>query len=61
MEIIFCVKENIKHLNEFIDNVNVIRHAGSFEENDYYKNSGTYSIAKDNINLDIEGDLFQEL
>ena len=43
---------------EFIDNVNVIRHAGSFEENDYYKNSGTYSIAKDNINLDIEGDLF---
>ena len=43
---------------EFIDNINVIRHAGSFAENDYYKNSGTYSITEQTINLDIEGDLF---
>ena len=43
---------------EFIDKVNVIRHAGSFAENDYYKNSGTYSITEQTINLDIEGDLF---
>ena len=43
---------------EFIDNINVIRHAGSFAENDYYKNSGTYSITDQTINLDIEGDLF---
>ena len=27
-------------------------------EKDYYKNSGTYSVSKQTINLDIEGDLF---
>ncbi len=43
---------------EFVDNTNVIRHAGSFAENDYYKNSGTYFITEQTINLDIEGDLF---
>ena len=43
---------------EFVDNINVIRHAGSFAENYYYKNIGTYSITEQTINLDIEGDLF---
>ena len=43
---------------EFVDKMNVIRHAGSFAEKDYYKNSGTYLITKQTINLDIEGDLF---
>lgn len=43
---------------DFVDSVNVIRHAGSFSENDYYKNYGTYSMNNEIINLDIEGDLF---
>ena len=43
---------------DFVDSVNIIRHAGSFSENDYYKNYGTYSVNKQIINLDIEGDLF---
>ena len=43
---------------DFVDSVNVIRHAGSFSENDYYKNYGTYSVNNEIINLDIEGDLF---
>ena len=44
---------------DFVDNENVIRHAGSFSENDYYKNKGTYSVDDEMINLDIEGDLFK--
>ena len=58
----YIYRNNVFGSNEdeyiLIDSVNVIRHAGSFSENDYYKNYGTYSMNNEIINLDIEGDLF---
>jgi len=44
---------------QFVDNENVIRHASSESENDYYFNKGKYTILGKTINLDIEGNLFK--
>tara|TARA_B100000242_G_C42946444_1_gene438928 strand:+ start:329 stop:721 length:393 start_codon:yes stop_codon:yes gene_type:complete len=44
---------------QFVDNENVIRHASSESENDYYFNNGKYTILGKTINLDIEGNLFK--
>ena len=43
---------------EFLNNNEVIRHASSNSESDYYKNSGLYEITKKFIKLDVEGDIF---
>ena len=44
---------------EFFSNKTAVRHAFSKTEDDYYKNSGSYSISDNNIILDIKDDLFQ--
>ena len=43
---------------EFLNNNEVIRHASSNSESDYYKNNGLYKITQKFIKLDIEGDIF---
>ena len=43
---------------EFLNNNEVIRHASSNSESDYYKNSGLYEITQKFIKLDVEGDIF---
>ena len=43
---------------EFLNNTEVIRHASSNSESDYYKNNGIYEITQKFIKLDVEGDIF---
>ena len=43
---------------EFLNNNEVIRHASSNSESDYYKNNGLYKITQKFIKLDVEGDIF---
>ena len=43
---------------EFLNNNEVIRHASSNSESDYYKNNGLYEITQKFIKLDVEGDIF---
>ena len=43
---------------EFLNNNEVIRHASSNSESDYYKNNGLYEITQEFIKLDVEGDIF---
>ena len=43
---------------EFLNNNEVIRHASSNSESDYYKNNGLYEITHKFIKLDVEGDIF---
>ena len=43
---------------EFLNNNEVIRHASSNSESDYYKNNGLYEITQKFIKLDVEDDIF---